>query len=65
MNGKRRLQITTHVRCASLTACAMAAVLVMLSGCAEDKVVEKPKTPVRVTPVSLGGGRAESVTRRM
>jgi len=56
MNGKRRLQITTHVRSASLTACAMAAVLVMLSGCAEDKVVEKPKTPVRVTPVSLGGG---------
>src|SRR5262249_52862422 len=55
MNGQRRVQITLHVRKASLTGCAVAALMAMLLGCADDKTVEKPKTPVRLTPVSLGG----------
>src|SRR5262249_11631321 len=56
MNGWSRIRLQFGRRESLLIAFASAAVLTALSGCADEKVAEKPKTPVRVTPVTLAGG---------
>jgi RND family efflux transporter MFP subunit len=56
MNGWSPVRTAIRLPKPLLIGSAIVAALTTFGGCSEEKTVEKPKTPVRVTPVSLAGG---------